>query len=75
MPRIDNQRFYQKAIERYGCTARGLNWNSKASQHIRFEIIYELLVHEFSSSKVVDAGSGVGDLYLFLKQKGSLPRS
>lgn len=75
MPRIDNQRFYQRAIERYGCTARGLNWNSKSSQYTRFEIIYELLAHEFSSAKVVDAGSGFGDLYLFLKQKGALPRN
>ena len=75
MPRIDNQRFYETAIRRYGCTARGLNWNSKASQHTRFEVIYELLADELSSAKMVDAGCGFGDLYLFLKQKGALPRS
>ena len=75
MPRIDNKRFYEKAIQRYGCTARGLNWNSKTSQYTRFEVIYELLASELSSSKIVDAGSGFGDFYLFLKQKGALPRA
>ena len=75
MPRIDNTRFYEKAIQRYGCTARGLNWNSKTSQYTRFEVIYELLASELSSSKIVDAGSGFGDFYLFLKQKGALPRA
>jgi SAM-dependent methyltransferase len=74
MPRLNNQTFYENAIKRYGCTARGLNWNSKSSQQIRFEIIHELLAHTLSSSKIVDAGCGFGDLYLFLQQKGSLPR-
>ncbi len=75
MPRIDNRRFYEKAIKRYGCTARGLNWNSKSSQYTRFEVIYELLANTIASSKIVDAGSGFGDFYLFLKQKGALPRA
>lgn len=75
MPRINNQHFYEKAIKRYGCTARGLNWNSKSSQYARFEIIYDLLADNLSTCKIVDAGSGFGDLYLFLKQKGALPRA
>lgn len=74
MPRLNNQTFYENAIKRYGCTARGLNWNSKSSQQMRFEIIHELLAHALSSSKIVDAGCGFGDLYLFLQQKGALPR-
>ena len=74
MPRIDNKTFYKKAIARYGHTARGLNWNSKTSQHIRFEVIYELLGAHITSSNIIDAGCGFGDFYLFLKQKGALPR-
>ena len=74
MPRINNQTFYENAIKRYGCTAKGLNWNSKQSQHIRFEIIHDLLEAQLSTSKIIDAGCGFGDLYLFLQQKGSLPR-
>jgi len=74
MPRINNKTFYENAIKRYGCTARGLNWNSKQSQHTRFEVIHELLGSHLSSSKIIDAGCGFGDLYLFLQQKGALPR-
>lgn len=74
MPRINNQTFYEKAIKRYGCTARGLNWNSKYSQYLRFEMIHDLVGDALSSSKIVDAGCGFGDLYFFLKQRGSLPR-
>lgn len=75
MPRIDTKNFYKKAIARYGFTARGLHWNSKTSQHTRFEIIHELLAHDINTAKIVDAGCGFGDLYLFLKQRGALPRS
>ena len=74
MPRINNKTFYENAIKRYGCTARGLNWNSKQSQQLRFEVIHALLEAYLPSSKIIDAGCGFGDLYLFLQQKGSLPR-
>ncbi|KFL34206.1 MULTISPECIES: class I SAM-dependent methyltransferase [unclassified Sulfurospirillum] len=74
MPRINNKTFYENAIKRYGCTARGLNWNSKQSQHTRFEVIHELLGEHLPFSSVIDAGCGFGDLYLFLQQKGALPR-
>lgn len=74
MPRINNKTFYENAIKRYGCTARGLNWNSKNSQHTRFEVIHTLLEEHLPSSTVIDAGCGFGDLYLYFQQKGSLPR-
>ncbi|WP_041958579.1 class I SAM-dependent methyltransferase [Sulfurospirillum arsenophilum] len=74
MPRLNNKTFYENAIKRYGCTAKGLNWNSKQSQHTRFEVIHTLLEEHLPSSTVIDAGCGFGDLYLYLQQKGSLPR-
>lgn len=74
MPRIDNTLFYQKAIRQYGLNAKGLNWNSKSSQQKRFEVILELLGDDIISSKLIDAGCGFGDFYLFLQQKGALPR-
>ena len=51
MPRINNKTFYENAIKRYGCTARGLNWNSKQSQHMRFEVIHELLEEYLSGNQ------------------------
>lgn len=74
MPRIDNTTFYKKAIERYGHSARGLNWNSKSSQHVRFDVIDALLGDILCTSSVVDAGCGFGDFYLFLKERGRRPR-
>lgn len=74
MPRINNATFYENAIKRYGCSARGLNWNSKASQHKRFEVLHEFLGDEITTCKMVDAGCGFGDFYLFLQEKGVRPR-
>ncbi len=74
MPRIDNTSFYENAIKRHGQTAKGLNWNSKTSQYTRFEVLHEFLGDEILTCKMVDAGCGFGDFYLFLKQKGTLPR-
>lgn len=75
MPRIDNTSFYDKAIKRYGLNAKGLNWNSKTSQQTRFEVLDEFLGDDIFTCKLVDAGCGFGDFYLFLKQKGRLPRN
>lgn len=74
MPRIDNASFYENAIKRYGCTAKGLNWNSKMSQQLRFAVLHELLGDDIVTCKLIDAGCGFGDFYLFLQQKGCLPR-
>ena len=68
MPRIDNASFYENAIKRYGCTAKGLNWNSKMSQQVRFEVLHELLGDDIVTSKLIDAGCGFGDFYLFLQE-------
>jgi SAM-dependent methyltransferase len=70
-----NRTFYLKAYKKYGITARGLNWNDKESQYIRFEIILEFLKDEISKSSLVDAGCGFGDFYLFLQEKNLLPKS
>ncbi|MDD3463378.1 MAG: class I SAM-dependent methyltransferase [Sulfurospirillaceae bacterium] len=75
MPRINNTAFYENAIKRYGLSAKGLNWNSQASQQVRFEVLYKLLYEEIPTCSVVDAGCGFGDFYLFLKDRGCSPQS
>lgn len=74
MPRIDSKKFYSSAIEMYGVTAKGVNWHSKESQKIRFDIIAKLLPQELSTFTIADAGCGFGDLYHYLEKKGSLPK-
>ncbi|HUH43009.1 MAG TPA: class I SAM-dependent methyltransferase [Sulfurimonas sp.] len=74
MPKIDNKTFYSSAIEMYGITAKGVNWHSKESQNLRFEIILKMLPKEMGEYSVADAGCGFGDLYLYMQKKKRMPK-
>lgn len=74
MPRIDNERFYSSAIEKHGITAKGVNWHSKESQKLRFDIILEMLPDDISSLSIADAGCGFGDLYTYMLKKKKNPK-
>ncbi|MFA7610559.1 MAG: class I SAM-dependent methyltransferase [Sulfurimonas sp.] len=75
MPRVDNQKFYSSAIEKYGTTARGVNWHSKESQKIRFDVILEMLPDTLSSYTIADAGCGFGDLYTHMLKRKKAPKN
>ncbi len=74
MPKIDNKTFYSTAIEKYGISAKGVNWHSKESQKIRFDIILKMLPDNISQYTVADAGCGFGDLYLYMLKKKKIPK-
>lgn len=74
MPRVDSQKFYSSAIDKYGITAKGVNWHSKESQKMRFDIILEMLPDDISNYSVSDAGCGFGDLYLYMLKKKKAPK-
>jgi len=74
MPKIDNKTFYSTAIEKYGITAKGVNWHSKESQKLRFDIILDMLPQDMSRYSVADAGCGFGDLYLYMLKKKRAPK-
>jgi len=67
---LNNLEFYQNAHKKHGVSARGLNWISKKSQRVRFDIITYLLKDELSTCSIIDAGCGFGDLYLFWEEMG-----
>ena len=75
MPRIDNEQFYKSAIEMYGISAKGVNWHSKQSQEIRFDIILSMLPYKIEDFSIVDAGCGFGDFYLYAKKKKRNPKN
>lgn len=75
MPRIANEVFYKNAIKKYGLTPQGVCWRSYAHQHIRFEILCELLPSNLQNYSLLDAGCGFGDLYSYLKNNHTLPKS
>lgn len=74
MPKIDSQKFYTSAIEKYGTTAQGVNWASKERQQIRFDALLKLLPQNLKEYSLGDAGCGFGDLFLYLKKKKSVPK-
>jgi SAM-dependent methyltransferase len=75
MPRIDSQKFYSSAIDKYGTTAKGVNWHSKESQKIRFDVILEMLPVDINSYTIADAGCGFGDLYTYMLKKKKAPKN
>ncbi|MCK9472544.1 class I SAM-dependent methyltransferase [Sulfurimonas sp.] len=75
MPRIDSQKFYSSAIDKYGITARGVNWHSKESQKIRFDVILEMLPQNINLYTIADAGCGFGDLYTYMLKKKKAPKN
>ena len=74
MPKIPHEYFYKAAFEKYGVDPKALCWNDASSQRLRFEILLEALPKPLDSYSIVDAGCGLGDFYLFLQEKGVLPK-
>jgi len=72
MPRIDSEKFYTSAIEMHGTTAKGVNWTSKYTQEIRFDVILDMLPKTIGS--LVDAGCGFGDFYTYMNKKKRTPK-
>jgi len=72
---INNQTFYKTSFKKYGISPRGLSWNSKENQEVRFEAITKLLQKEIQKSCIVDAGCGFGDLYLYWQSLGIKPKN
>ncbi|MEA2100122.1 MAG: class I SAM-dependent methyltransferase [Campylobacterota bacterium] len=74
MPRIDSEKFYTSAIEVHGTTAKGLNWHSKETQNIRFDVILDMLPNNLDSITIGDAGCGFGDFYFYMQKKNKTPK-
>ena len=74
MPRIDSEKFYTSAIEMHGTSAKGVNWTSKQTQEIRFDMLLKLLPDDISTMGIVDAGCGFGDFYNYMYKKKKIPK-
>jgi len=74
MARINQKEFYQTNYDMHGISAQGVAWDSVQTQKKRFSVIVSC-IGELKQDSVVDAGCGFGDFYLYLKEKGNLPKS
>ena len=75
MPKIDSERFYTTAIEKFGVSAKGVNWASKKNQELRFDILLKMLPQDLSNVSLADAGCGFGDFYNYLLTNTLTPKS
>ena len=64
--------YYAGKIAAHGPTAQGVDWNSSASQHLRFEQLLKICPQSASGPpSVLDYGCGYGALLDYLIQEGS----
>lgn len=75
MAQKDNTLFYEKAIKRYGISAKGVHWNSQYNQYKRFEVLTSFIKDSIKSSSVIDAGCGFGEYYNYLFDNNLKPKS
>ncbi|QOG12250.1 class I SAM-dependent methyltransferase [Arcobacter sp. FWKO B] len=71
--KIDNRKFYTKAIKEHGISAKGVRWHSKQSQYARFEVLTDFIKNDIKSSSIIDAGCGFGEYYVYLQNEDMLP--
>lgn len=72
---INNHKFYKKAIEQYGVSARGVHWQSQFTQYLRFEILNSFIKDDISNSTIVDAGCGFAEYLNYLQKSNLKPKS
>lgn len=63
----DLKAHYQKLYQQHGANHNAVQHVSKASQQIRFAIFHSLIKN---SDSVIDLGCGLGDMLIYLREKG-----
>lgn len=63
------RQYYDGKLAEHGPTARGVDWNSEESQHLRFRELARLIEGDADAS-VLDYGCGYGALRSYLREHG-----
>ncbi len=56
-------KYYTQKLKEFGATAKGVDWNSDESQHLRFEKLLAVIGPPREFFSVLDYGCGFGSLY------------
>jgi SAM-dependent methyltransferase len=64
------ERYYTGRLKEHGATARGVDWNSEASQTLRFEQLLKVCERETGELSILDYGCGYGALVDYLNRRG-----
>lgn len=66
----DTNEYYTKKIEEFGTTSRGVDWNSRESQRLRFEQLSKILPERKGEHfSICDYGCGYGSYLEYLKEQ------
>ena len=63
----ENQDFYDRRVEEYGDSYLSLNWGSKKSQELRFDVLSQ--ISDLKMKSVLDFGCGLGHFYKWFNEK------
>ena len=63
------ERYYTGRLKEHGATARGVDWNSDASQRLRFEQLLKVCERETGELSILDYGCGYGALVDYLIER------
>ncbi len=68
--------YFEGLLEKHGESHLALDWNSRESQKLRYQIFQEIFVYgkKAHNVSVLDLGCGFGDLYGYLKAERLLKR-
>lgn len=67
------EKYYGRKVREFGATSKGVDWNSKESQRIRFKQLEKILCDEKRNRfSICDYGCGYGYFSEYLKEKGYL---
>lgn len=63
-------RYFKEKQDRYGATVKGLDWNSKEAQNIRFQQLEKLAAGEEKAEfSICDYGCGYGDFLYICRRR------
>ncbi|PJJ10952.1 methyltransferase family protein [Flavobacterium sp. 1] len=70
MNKIEDQikGYYSSKIKQFGATPQGVDWNSTASQELRFEVLSNL-INEEEHFSILDFGCGFGSMLAYFETK------
>ncbi len=60
--------YYTQKLKEFGATAKGVDWNSDESQHLRFDKLLSV-IEPSNSFSVLDYGCGFGSMFNYMKGK------
>jgi cyclopropane fatty-acyl-phospholipid synthase-like methyltransferase len=60
--------YYTQKLQQHGATPQGVDWNSQASQELRFQQLLKIITTTDTPFTILDYGCGFGSMYEFMQK-------